>query len=230
MTQDPKEALKTFFYRFNSAAQSAKVEYWKSATILEDHIGRFCMALTDEALGDRLSQMVFASIDDLDRHLDAQRKNQILREFKNRKGDPIPAGTTTTTRRREVTRDRRQMAQVMVAHEDSDYDSPLPLSNPEQLNYEIYALGGKKEWCSSCSKEHWRVNGECWLDQFCALCKRNGHPTDKCIKACQFCKPTHNKYDRCETREQIITVRTYLETLSKSGKLDDLPNMDRLNF
>ncbi|ETV72185.1 hypothetical protein H257_12661 [Aphanomyces astaci] len=84
MTQDPKEPLKTFFYRFNSAAQSARVEYWKSASILEDHIGRFCMALEDESLGDRLSQMVFSSIDDLDRHLDSQRKNQILRQFKNR--------------------------------------------------------------------------------------------------------------------------------------------------
>ncbi|KAF0773840.1 hypothetical protein AaE_002119, partial [Aphanomyces astaci] len=67
MTQDPKEPLKTFFYRFNSAAQSARVEYWKSASILEDHIGGLFMALEDESLGDRLSQMVFSSIDNLGR-------------------------------------------------------------------------------------------------------------------------------------------------------------------
>ncbi|RHY03779.1 hypothetical protein DYB36_004901 [Aphanomyces astaci] len=226
MTQEPKEPLKTFFYRFNSAAQSARVEYWKSASILEDHIGRFCMALEDESLGDRLSQMVFSSIDDLDRHLDSQRKNQILRQFKNRQVDTSSAGI----RRREMTRDKRPSMerQILLAREDSDYDSPAVTNTPkEQLHHEIYALGGKKEWCSSCSKEHWRVNGECWMEQFCSLCKRNGHPTDKCIKACQFCKPTHNKYERCETREQIISVRTYLEALAKSGKLDDLPNMDR---
>ncbi|RHY44909.1 hypothetical protein DYB38_002186 [Aphanomyces astaci] len=226
MTQDPKEPLKTFFYRFNSAAQSARVEYWKSSSILEDHIGRFCMALEDESLGDRLSQMVFSSIDDLDRHLDSQRKNQILRQFKNRQVDTTSAGI----RRREMTRDKRPSMerQILLAREDSEYDSPAVNNTPkEQLHHEIYALGGKKEWCSSCSKEHWRVNGECWMEHFCSLCKRNGHPTDKCIKACQFCKPTHNKYERCETREQIISVRTYLEALAKSGKLDDLPNMDR---
>ncbi|RLO11699.1 hypothetical protein DYB28_006440 [Aphanomyces astaci] len=65
MTQEPKEPLKTFFYRFNSAGQSARMEYWKSASKLEDHIGRLFMALEDESLGDRLSQMVFSSIDDL---------------------------------------------------------------------------------------------------------------------------------------------------------------------
>ncbi|RHY85465.1 hypothetical protein DYB26_011492, partial [Aphanomyces astaci] len=65
MTQEPEEPLKTFFYRFNSAGQSARMEYWKSASKLEDHIGRLFMALEDESLGDRLSQMVFSSIDDL---------------------------------------------------------------------------------------------------------------------------------------------------------------------
>ncbi|RHZ40266.1 hypothetical protein DYB31_016611 [Aphanomyces astaci] len=173
--------------------------------------------------------MVFSSIDDLDRHLDSQRKNQILRQFKNRQVDTSSAGI----RRREMTRDKRPSMerQILLAREDSDFDSPAVTNTPkEQLHHEIYALGGKKEWCSSCSKEHWRVSGECWMEQFCSLCKRNDHPTDKCIKACQFCKPTHNKYERCETLEQIISVRTYLEALAKSGKLDDLPNMDRLNL
>ncbi|RHY05352.1 hypothetical protein DYB25_011183 [Aphanomyces astaci] len=173
--------------------------------------------------------MMFSSIDHLDQHLDSQRKNQILRQFKNRQVDTSSAGI----RRREMTRDKRPSMerQILLAREDSDFDSPAVTNTPkEQLHHEIYALGGKKEWCSSCSKEHWRVNGECWMEQFCSLCKRNDHPTDKCIKACQFCKPTHNKYERCETREQIISVRTYLEALAKSGKLDDLPNMDRLNF
>ncbi|RQM20276.1 hypothetical protein B5M09_012564 [Aphanomyces astaci] len=167
--------------------------------------------------------MMFSSIDDLDRHLDSQRKNQILRQFKNRQVDTSSAGI----RRREMTRDKRPSMerQILLAREDSDFDSPVV-----QLHHEIYALGGKKEWCSSCSKEHWPVSGECWMEQFCSLCKRNDHPTDKCIKSCQFCKPTHNKYERCETLQQIISVRTYLEALAKSGKLDDLPNMDRLNF
>ncbi|ETV71711.1 hypothetical protein H257_13141 [Aphanomyces astaci] len=155
MTQEPKEPLKTFFYRFNSAAQSVRVEYWKSASILEDHIGRFCMALEDESLGDRLFQMVFSSIDDLDRHLDSQRKNQILRQIKNRQVYTSSAGI----RRREMTRDKRPSMerQILLAREGSDYDSPaMTNTSKEQLHHEIYALGSKKEWCSSCSKEHWR--------------------------------------------------------------------------
>ncbi|RHY21446.1 hypothetical protein DYB25_006238 [Aphanomyces astaci] len=144
------------------------MEFWKSASILEDHIRRFCIALEDESLGDRLSQMVFSSIDDLDRHLDSQRKNQIQHQFMNRQVDTSSSGI----RRREMTRDKSPSMeyQILLAREDSDYDSRAVTNTPkEQLHHEIYALGGKKEWCSSCTKEHWRVNGECWMEQFYSL-------------------------------------------------------------
>ncbi|RLO12773.1 hypothetical protein DYB28_004582 [Aphanomyces astaci] len=125
-------------------------------------------SIEDESLGDRLSQMVFSSIDDLDRHLDSQRKNQIQHQFMNRQVDTSSSGI----RRREMTRDKSPSMeyQILLAREDSDYDSPAVTNTPkEQLHHEIYALGGKKEWCSSCTKEHWRVNGECWMEQFYSL-------------------------------------------------------------
>ncbi|RHZ38949.1 hypothetical protein DYB26_014535 [Aphanomyces astaci] len=122
---------------------------------VSQHIGRPHRAfMHGQSLGDRLSQMMFSYIDDLDRHLDSQRKNQILRQFKNRQVDTSSAGI----RRREMTRDKRPSMerQILLAREDSDFDSPAVTNTPkEQLHHEIYALGGKKEWCSSCSKEHW---------------------------------------------------------------------------
>ncbi|KAF0708656.1 hypothetical protein AaE_013122 [Aphanomyces astaci] len=116
------------------------MEFWKSASILEDHIRRFCIALEDESLGDRLSQMVFSSIDDLDRHLDSQRKNQIQHQFMNRQVDTSSSGI----RRREMTRDKSPSMeyQILLAREDSDYDSRAVTNTPkEQLHHEIYALG-----------------------------------------------------------------------------------------
>ncbi|CAK4320962.1 unnamed protein product [Aphanomyces euteiches] len=232
MIQEPGESLKCFFYRFNSAAITAN-------DVLDDHISKFCSALEDVALGDQLSQMSFPNIEALERYLDAQRKKIALRRLKTRYAqhalqkvqDPLrglrppPSKVDMDRRARERERREQQRYQVHLAVEDSDDDMAVP--TPKTDN-EIYTMGGKKEWCSNCDSEHYRVNGECWKDIYCPICKRNGHPLARCMKACQLCEPTHNKYEPCESREQLVQVKAYLDSLSKAGRCD-VPRLDRLN-
>ncbi|KAH9093957.1 hypothetical protein Ae201684P_016576 [Aphanomyces euteiches] len=112
MIQEPKESLKSFFYRFNSAAQNAKVEYWKKPKILQEHILRFCSAIE----GDRLAEKTYKSIEELEFHLDAQRKKQVLRQARHRHTD------TSTPLKREKNR-HRHIASLMAALAESDGDS-----------------------------------------------------------------------------------------------------------
>ncbi|CAK4136517.1 unnamed protein product, partial [Aphanomyces euteiches] len=159
--------------------------------------------------------MSFPNIEALERYLDAQRKKIALRRLKTRYAqhalqkvqDPLrglrppPSKVDMDRRARERERREQQRYQVHLAVEDSDDDMAVP--TPKTDN-EIYTMGGKKEWCSNCDSEHYRVNGECWKDIYCPICKRNGHPLARCMKACQLCEPTHNKYEPCESREQLV--------------------------
>ena len=137
-----------------------------------------------------------------------------------------PSKVNMDRRHRDRGQDRRERSQpqVLVVMEDSDYESPPPTKN----EYEIFTMGGKKEWCSKCNSEHYRLNGECWKDIYCTICKRNGHPVLRCHKACQLCDPPHNKYDPCESSEQLVQVKAFLDALIRSGR-DDVPSLDRLN-
>ncbi|CAK4626105.1 unnamed protein product [Aphanomyces euteiches] len=156
MIQEPGESLKSFFYRFNSAAITANVRYWKYQDVLDDHISKFCSALEDVALGDQLSQMSFPNIGALERYLDAQRKKIALRRLKTRYAqhalqkvqDPLrglrppPSKVDMDRRARERERREQQRYQVHLAVEDSDDDMAVP--TPKTDN-EIYTMGGKKE-------------------------------------------------------------------------------------
>ncbi len=224
MVQEPNEPLKAFFYRFNSAAIKARIDYRRGKEVFNDHVSRFCMALEDQSLGDRLTQLQFGSMDELERYLDAQRKNNVLRQVKHRFTENAMQGRRDKREGYDrMKKERYQGHQVHVASYDSDYDA-----NPTvQTDADIFTMGGKREWCTTCSTEHYRVNGECWKEMFCPICKRNGHPANRCLKACPWCDPTHNRFEPCEGREQLIQVKAYLEALTKAGK-DDVPSLDRL--
>ncbi|CAK4778303.1 unnamed protein product, partial [Aphanomyces euteiches] len=134
MIQEPKESLKSFFYRFNSAAQNAKVEYWKKPKILQEHILRFCSSIEYEALGDRLAEKTYKSIEELEFHLDAQRKKQVLRQARHRHTD------TSTPLKREKNRDRH-IASLMAALAESDGDSSDAPPDKSSEQYEIFTMG-----------------------------------------------------------------------------------------
>ncbi|KAH9121427.1 hypothetical protein AeMF1_006844 [Aphanomyces euteiches] len=230
MYQKPHEKVRAYFVRLNAAALRIGVDYRKSRRHLDRHIDRFARTLYDRSLGMAISRQHFQSIVDLERFVDRMRKSEEIDEFMG-KSYPLNRPTTAPPMNPQ---DRTKAKKGNVQFIDTSYDrmpayeSPPP--SPTASRAEIFALGrnygsARKIKCSECGREHYSVDGQCWANVYCVLCNKMGHPDSNCFKACPICVPPHNKYERCEKREKIAELKTFLE----AHGIDNMPSLECLN-
>ncbi|KAH9114067.1 hypothetical protein LEN26_013065 [Aphanomyces euteiches] len=236
MRQRPGEHVKDYFVRLNAAAINIRLDYRRSRSILDDHIDRFANSLLDTALGTVIRQQQFVSIDNLESYLERQLANGTTAKVQT--DTSIPKQTTNTIPISDRVKAKKNNVQFMDEDLGSSRMSPPYNSlhyasssylSPDQYQAEIYALGrnnsmAKRIHCGECGREYYSIDGQCWLNVFCTLCNKMGHPENNCFKACAICTPPHNKYERCEKRERVAELKKFLEAHAIEG----MPSLDCL--
>lgn len=226
MAQGPNEDVKSYFVRFNAAAIAINLDYRKNRQVLENHINRFSRHLRDQELSRSIYRQQFHTIDDLEYFLDKQHNIEALTKFQ-----PQTYRAQANVSQPNVQVGNRNKGKS--AHFIDSRESPPPYyASPEVIEAEIYALGRqtgaapRRIHCTECGREHYSIDGQCWTNTYCKLCNKMGHPETNCYRACPFCKPPHNKNDRCEVREKVAELKAFLEV----ADIDGLPPLDCLNF
>ncbi|POM67473.1 Hypothetical protein PHPALM_16522 [Phytophthora palmivora] len=256
MEMKNSESALDFFYRLNSAAGKADIDFRKSSKRLEKHIRRFITKLRDTRLKTSLQGQRFRNIADPEYALeqdeevwsrsDRDAPPPRVRDFR---ADNIPQGRFKSKRT-----GRAYVTRGDVSDSDSDEDPELQarfqevtdepsisarisstnsgptreISGEEATTSNVGNLPSTKgvEWTQTLTNEVYRVMDNMGWHRKCDRCLETGHPTHMC--RAQPCDNCGKMHlgKPCEDWKTLEAVKK----LARQGALKDMPSqiLDKL--
>jgi hypothetical protein len=204
--QKPNETLENFMYRFNDLAQAAQLDL-SQPKIWLDHYLDWCEKLHDPITSQQYISLNFPSKNELAKYV-------ITRESRSVREDFLKA---TTEKERRKTTPRPHQVYTMTSTDTASIDMTSESSHTTAYSYnysdiseietaQVMALKSmgkntkRKEFCPTCSSEHFLFDGKCYQTIACPLCQILGHPSHACFQRCKFpeCnKAVHHHQDKC---------------------------------
>ena len=217
MKQRPTESIMLYLFRFNAAARRMGIDIHSNKRSFNDHVQLFAKTVGDKELGERLSYVNFNTTDDLEAYLDRYRINLETQAFA-RSNREVPKPSVTM---------KPKAGGKKAFFLDNWEETPTEVE-VDPLVAEIFLVGRdmKRGLCGECNKEHVLSDGECWANAYCVVCRRKGHPSQKCFRACPLCKAKpHHQDEACPIMVQLVEVKLFLDGL---GDVEGKPDLSCL--
>jgi hypothetical protein len=199
MQQRENETMLAYLYRLNRAAGKAKLDISQSKAAGQ-HIRKYRNSLNKKEDRDSLKTLGLSSIRgliELLRRIEADDATYLYQRRSNNH-DRSP--------KKYSGRNNFAMEQESDPESEEEADRDI---------YAAYANDKKSEPCKHCGRKH-PTDGDCWMKMTCDICKRTGHPTRVCFKACPLCtksphKP-HDKEDPCPRNAKLKRLEQVLKS------------------
>ena len=197
LRQRDNESLTHYFFRYNSMAVKARIDY--KGRRFSDHVDGFRSSINDESLSHALHVAQIRSIKDLKEILESYERKKKKDRSKS-KTDPRKYGADRVPDQKKINH--------FHPSRDRGYDSGGSENTYDQDEYEINAVNPRPK-CEKCGKPH--ETSACWRDQTCTHCGATGHPATVCGRVCKACRTVHSFRDECPVVKQLQEVSQWMK-------------------